>query len=91
MMSKLTENAASRSVLEVVLGFVGALLILPLLFRVFSGIFSGLFRLSFVRKLTGEAIFVGLTALLNHEGVLNKLFGKKGNTGDGFLKPHVDE
>lgn len=89
-MEKITENATTRSIVEVVLGFVGALLILPLLFRVVSGVFSGLFRLSFIRKLTGEVIFVGLTALLTHEGVLNKLFGKKGEKGDGLLKPRVD-
>ncbi len=90
-MNKITENAATRSVLEIALGFVGALLILPLLFRVVSGVFSGLFRLGFVRKLTGEAIFVGLTALLTHEGILNRLFGTKGEKGDGLLKPRVDK
>ena len=90
-MDKLTENAATRSLLEVALGFLGAMLILPLLFRVIGGVLSGLFRLSFVRKLAGEAIFVGLTVLLTHEGVLDKLFGKKGETGDGLLKPHVDK
>ena len=89
-MSNAPENTATRSLLEVILGFVGALLILPLLFRVVTSLLSGLFKLSFIRKLTGEAIFVGLTALLTHEGVLDKLFGKKGKTGDGLLKPHVD-
>ncbi|MCH7639692.1 MAG: hypothetical protein IH855_09550 [Bacteroidetes bacterium] len=90
-MNKITDNATTRSLLEVALGFLGAMLILPLLFRVVSGVVSGLFRLSFMRKLAGEAIFVGLTALLTHEGVLDKLFGKKGETGDGLLKPHVGE
>lgn len=90
-MSNLSENAPARSLLEVALGFLGALLILPLLFRVVSGVLSGLFKLSFVRRLTGEAIFVGLTVMLTHEGVLDRLFGKKGGKGDGLLKPHVDD
>ena len=90
-MDRITDNATTRSLLEVALGFLGAMLILPLLFRVVSGVVSGLFRLSFMRKLAGEAIFGGLTALLTHEGVLDKLFGKKGETGDGLLKPHVGE
>ena len=90
-MDRITNNATTRPLLEVALGFLGAMLILPLLFRVVTGVLSGLFRLSFIRKLTAEAIFVGLTALLTHEGVLDKLFGKKGETGDGLLKPHVDD
>ena len=90
-MDNLTDNPATRSLLEVALGFLVAMLVLPLLFRVVTGVLSGLFRLSFIRKITGEAIFVGLTVLLTHEGVLDKLFGKKGETGDGLLKPHVGE
>jgi hypothetical protein len=90
-MNKIPDNTATRTLLEVALGFLGAMLILPLLIRVIGGVLSGLFRLSFIRKLTGEAIFVGLTALLMHEGVLDKLFGKKGVTGDGLLKPRIDE
>lgn len=88
-MNNLADKATTRSLLEVVLGFAGAMLILPILFRVVAGVFSGLFKLNFIRKLTGEAIFVGLMALLTHEGVLDKLFGKKGEKGDGLLKPHV--
>lgn len=90
-MASLTDNASSRSLLEVALGFLGALLILPLLFRVVTGLFSGLFRLGVTRRLLGEVIFAGLTALLTREGVLDTLFGKKGETGDGLLKPGVDE
>ncbi len=90
-MIKVTDNAPARSVLEIALGFIGALLILPLLFRIVGGVVSGLFKLNFVRRLTGEAIFVGLTALLTHEGVLDKLFGKKGERGDGLLKPRVED
>ncbi|MCH7977098.1 MAG: hypothetical protein IIC18_11190 [Bacteroidetes bacterium] len=90
-MNKITDNATTRSLLEIALGFLGAMLVLPLLFRMIGGVLSALFRFSFIRKLTGEAIFVGLTALLTHEGVLDKLFGKKGETGDGLLKPHVGE
>lgn len=86
-MASLQENLASRSLFEVVLGFIGVLLVFPLVFRVIGGVF----RLGIVRKLIGEAVFVGLTALLTKEGVLDKLFGRPGETGDGVLKPRVDE
>ena len=85
-MANLSDNAASRSLLEVALGFAGALLVLPLLFRALSG----MFRLGIVRKLIGEAVFVGLTTLLTRDNVLDKLFGQKGEIGDGALKPDVD-
>jgi hypothetical protein len=81
------DNATSRSLLEVALGFIGVLLVLPLLFRAVTGIF----RLGIVRKLLGEAIFAGLTVLLTKEGVLDRLFGQKGETGDALLKPRVNE
>ena len=86
-MANLSSNATSRSLVEVALGFAGALLVLPLLFKAIGG----LFRLGIVRKLIGEAVFVGLTALLTREGVLDKLFGEKGGRGDGLLKPEVEE
>ncbi len=76
----------SRSLFEIALGFLGAILILPLLFRTVTG----LFRLGIVRKLIGEAVFVGFTALLTKEGVLDKLFGERGETGDALLKPRVE-
>jgi hypothetical protein len=86
-MARLPDPVTSRSLLEVVLGFVGVLLVVPLAFRVIGGIF----RLGLVRRLIGEAVFVGLTALLTKEGVLDRLFGQPGETGDGLLKPRVDE
>ena len=85
-MANLTDNVTSRSLFEVALGFFAALLVLPLLFRAVFG----LFRLGIVRKLIGEAVFIGLTALLTKEGVLDKLFGSPGEKGDGLLKPTVD-
>jgi hypothetical protein len=86
-MANLTDNPTSRSLLEVALGFVGVLLVLPLLFRLLTGVF----RLGIVRKLLGEAIFVGITTLLTREGVLDRLFGQKGEPGSGVLKPNVND
>ena len=80
-------NPPTRTLFEVALGFLGALLILPLLFRTVTGVF----RLGIVRKLVGEAVFVGLTTMLTREGVLDRLFGEKGQTGDGLLKPDVED
>lgn len=85
-MARLPDDTTSRSLIEVALGFFAVLLVLPLVFRAFVG----LFRLGIVRKLVGEAIFVGLTALLTREGVLDRLFGQPGGTGDGVLKPKVN-
>ena len=85
-MANPSDNVTSRSLLEVALGFVGVLLVLPLLFRAVTGVF----RLGVVRRLIGEALFVGLTTLLTKEGVLDKLFGQKGEPGSGLLKPDVD-
>ena len=81
-MANFTDDVTSRSLFEVALGFLGALLVLPLLFRIVAGIF----RLGIVRKLIGEAIFVGLTALLTRDDVLDRLFGQRGEAGDGLLK-----
>lgn len=83
-------SASTRSLLEVALGFLGALLIVPLLFKTVTGLVKGVFKLGTTRKLLGEAALAGLTALLTREDVLDKLFGKKGRTGDGLLKPPVD-
>ncbi|NNF57499.1 MAG: hypothetical protein HKN04_04590 [Rhodothermaceae bacterium] len=90
-MVNLSDNATTRSLLEVALGFLGAMLILPLLFRAVTGVFTGLFRFRPTRRLIGEAVFAGLTALLTREGVLDALFGEKGETGDGLLKPRIDD
>lgn len=86
-MADLAKNETTRSLMEIALGFVGVLLIVPVVFTTLKG----LFRLRFVRKLTGEALFVGFTALLTHKGFLDAVFGEKGAIGDGLLKPHVDD
>ena len=52
--------------------------------------FEGRFRLSTTRRLLGDLVITGVTALLTREDVLDTLFGKKGRTGDGLLKPPVD-
>ncbi len=83
-------STSTRSLLEVALGFLGALLIVPLLFKTVSGLTRGLFRLGTTRRLLGDLAITGITALLTREDVLDKLFGKKGRTGDGLLKPPVD-
>jgi len=87
-------NASTRSLLEIALGFLGALLIVPLLFKVLMGVGRGLiglvgalFKFRTTRRLIGDAVFAGLTALLTQEKVLDTLFGRKGKTGDGLLKP----
>lgn len=87
-------DAASRSLLEIALGFVGALLVLPLLFKLSIGLLKGLLstfrallKLSTVRRLVGDVVVMGLTALLTREDVLDAIFGRKGNKGDGLLKP----
>ncbi len=83
-------TSTTRSLLEVVLGFLGALLIVPLLFKTVTTVFKGVFRLSTTRRLLGDLVITGVTALLTREDVLDTLFGKKGKTGDGLLKPPVD-
>ena len=82
--------SSTRSLLEVALGFLGALLVVPLLFKVVGGLFKGVFRLGLTRKLISEVVFAGVTALLTREDVLDTLFGRKGRRGDGLLKPPVD-
>lgn len=83
-------TSSTRSLLEVTLGFLGALLIVPLLFKTVSGLVRGLFRLGTTRRLVGDLVIAGVTALLTREDVLDTLFGRKGRTGDGLLKPPVD-
>ena len=83
-------TSSSRSLLEVALGFLGAMLIVPLLFKTVTGVVKGVLRMGTTRKLAGEVVVAGLTALLTREDVLDKLFGRKGQTGDGLLKPPVD-
>ncbi|MEM1118263.1 MAG: hypothetical protein AAGJ11_17270, partial [Bacteroidota bacterium] len=89
-------SSSTRSLLEVALGFLGALLIVPLLFKLVFGLFKGvlsagrgLLRLGTTRRLVGDLVVAGLTALLTREDVLDALFGRKGRTGDGLLKPRV--
>ena len=100
----MASQTPSRSLLEIALGFVGALLIVPLALksvglafktvglgvRAVFGIARGLFRLGVTRRLLGDLVVAGLTALLTKEKVLDQVFGKKGGIGDGVLKPRVD-
>ena len=83
-------TSSTRSLLEVTLGFLGALLIVPLLFKTVSGVLRGVFRLGTTRRLAGDLVIAGITALLTREDVLDTLFGKKGRKGDGLLKPPVE-
>ena len=85
-----SSNATTRSLLEVTLGFLGALLIVPLLLKTVTGVLRGVFRLGTTRRLVGDLVIAGLTALLTREDVLDTLFGKRGRTGDGLLKPPVE-
>lgn len=71
------QPSTTRSLFEVALGFLGALLIIPLVVKGTVGAIRGLLRLRIVRRLAGEAIIVGLTTLLTREDVLDLLFGKK--------------
>lgn len=80
----MSNNTPTRTLLEVALGFFGALLILPLLFKLLGGVFKGLFRFRTTRKLMGEAAVAGLVAVLTNDAMLDHVFGKKG--GDGLLK-----
>ena len=76
--------------LETLIAFAGALLVFPLLIKSVLGITKGLFRLGFVRKLIFESALIGVTTLLTKPEVLDKLFGQRGEQGDGLLKPDVD-
>lgn len=83
-------TSTTRSLLEVVLGFLGALLIVPLLFKTVTTVVKGVFRLGTTKRLVGDLVVTGLTALLLRDDVLDKIFGRKGQTGDGLLKPPVE-
>ena len=80
-------SATTRSLLEVALGFLGALLIVPLLFKTVFGLVKAVFRLGTTRRVIGDLVVAGLTALLTRDDVLDTLFGRKGSRGDGLLKP----
>lgn len=80
-------STATRSLLEIALGFLGALLIIPLLFKLVSGLLKGIFRFRTTRRLLLDAALAGATALLTRTDVLDTLFGEKGKIGDGLLKP----
>lgn len=80
-------SSTTRPLLEVALGFLGALLIIPLLFKTVSGLLKAVFRLGVTRRLLLDAALAGATALLTRTEVLDTLFGQKGNVGDGLLKP----
>lgn len=84
-------HTTTRSLLEVALGFLGAVLIVPLLFKTVSALFKGVFRFGTTRRLVGDVVVAGLSTLLLREDVLDMLFGRKGRKGDGLLKPHVDD
>jgi hypothetical protein len=78
-MSRLTDDAAARPLLEIILGFAGALLVIPLIFRVLGGMMrTGLFR-----RLLTEAVLVGGATLLTRDDVVQKLFGSGGGNGSG--------
>lgn len=83
-------SSSTRALLEVILGFLGALLIVPLLFKTVASLVRGVFRLGTTKRIIGDIVITGLTALLTREDVLDKLFGRKGRTGDGLLKPPVE-
>jgi len=72
---------------ESLVGFLGALLVFPLVLKLVFGTIKTLFKLRIIRKLLFGAAVTGLVATLQNEGVLDKLFGEKGALGDGFLKP----
>lgn len=70
---------------ETLIGFVGALIVLPLLVRLVFGTIKTLLRLRFVRKLLVGAALTGLVSLLQNQRVLDRLFGPKGGS-EGLLK-----
>ena len=70
-------NPVSNFTFETLIAFIGALLVLPLLFKVLFGTLRGLFKLGFVRRLIFDSMIVGATALLTREEVLDKVFGPR--------------
>ena len=79
----------TRPLLEVVLGFVGVILVVPLLFKAVAGLTRGLFRFRTTRRLMIDAAVAGVSALLLREDVLDRVFGRRGDT-DGLLKSSRD-
>lgn len=75
----------ARPIAEIVLGFVGVLLVVPLLFKTVSALLRGLFRFRTTRRLMIDGAVAGLSTLLLREEVLDRLFGRRGST-DGLLK-----
>ena len=83
-----TSNPATRSLLEVALGFLGAILIVPLAFTLIKATFKattalvgGLFRMRTTRRLLGDLAVAGGTALLTRKDVLDIDFGRRGEGG----------
>ncbi|OZC02927.1 hypothetical protein [Rubricoccus marinus] len=72
-------STATRSLLEVTLGFLGAILIIPLLFKTVKGVLKTVFRLGVTKRLLADVAFAGVTALLTRTDVLDTLFGRKGD------------
>lgn len=77
-------NAATRSLLEVSLGFLGAILIVPLVFSLLkltfgtvTAVVGGLFRFRTTRRLLGDLAVAGATALLTRGDVLDMIFGRR--------------
>jgi hypothetical protein len=81
-MARPSDDTSARPLLEVLLGFVGALLVIPLLFR----LVSGFFRSGLLRRLLTDAVLVGATTLLTRDDVLDRVFGRKGEGGTALLK-----
>ena len=79
-----TSNASTRSLLEVALGFLGAILIVPLVFtalklafKTTTAVVGGLFRMRTTRRLLGDLAVAGVTALLTRNDVLDTIFGRR--------------
>ena len=79
-----SSNPATRSLLEVALGFLGAILIVPLLFgvakatvRTLLAVETGLFRMRTTRRLLGDLAVAGASSLLLRPDVLDKIFGRR--------------
>lgn len=83
-------SSTTRPLLEVALGFLGALLIVPLLFKMTKGVLKGVFRLGVTKRLLADVAFAGVTALLTRTDVLDAVFGRKGEQ-DALLKTDADK
>jgi hypothetical protein len=80
-----SQEFPTRPLAEVVLGFIGVVLVVPLLFKAVSGLFRGLFRFRTTRRLILDGALAAATTLLMREDVLDRLFGRRGSTS-GLLK-----